>query len=58
MQGTDKVVKVPVPTRDEIDAGPSEVAQPAPPKPSKNLRKRTEDAAAHERARKRSGEND
>jgi hypothetical protein len=49
-------ITIPVPTRDEIDAAISAVAQPVPPKPKKRHRKGTDDEAARQRARKRSGE--
>jgi hypothetical protein len=51
-------ITIPVPTRDEIDAAISAVAQPVPPKPKKRHRKGTEDEADRERARKRTGEGD
>ena len=51
-------ITIPVPTPDEVDPATSKVASPVPPKPSTKHRKRTEDAVARERARKRSGEYD
>jgi hypothetical protein len=49
-------ITIPVPPRDEIDAVISKVAQPIASKPKKKQRKSTEDEAARQRARKRSGE--
>ena len=50
-------ITIPVPTRDEIDAAISRVAQPIPPKPKKRHQKGKPvvDSDAHDRARNRSG---
>jgi hypothetical protein len=57
-QRTEQGLEIPVPTREQIERDFAKIAQPVPPKPSKKHRKRTDDAAARQRARKRSGEND
>jgi hypothetical protein len=49
-------ITIPVPTRGEIEDALAKSLQPVPPKPLKKHRKRTEDEAARQRARKRSGE--
>jgi len=50
--------KEPTPTTEQVERGSGKIAPPAPPKTSKKHRQRADDAAARQRARKRSGEDD
>jgi hypothetical protein len=52
-------IAIPVPARDEIETAPAKVARPSRPKPEKRVRKAKPavvDAAARDRARRRSGD--